>query len=292
MLIDAHVHLYPSELNADPAGWAEGCGETHWAALCVRRRKDGKAVQIFPSVDELLREMDRAGVGRAVLLGWYWENFGTCVWQNRFYADCVRAHPDRLAGFATVDPRVGAGAALAEVRRAHADGLIGLGELSPHAQGYGVDDPGFREVLALAGKLKLPVNLHVTDPERRSYPGRVETPFGDFTRLAREFPKVTFILAHWGGLLPLHDPQVLALPNILYDTAASPLLYDDGVWRRFLGVVPRGRVLFGSDYPLNLYPKLDTTPSMPRLIAEAKGNLSGDEVSAVSEANARRLGLA
>ena len=71
-VIDSHVHLYPAELNAEPAAWAAARGEAHWAKLCTRRRKDGAAVQGFPDVGELLREMDRAGVERAVLLGWYW----------------------------------------------------------------------------------------------------------------------------------------------------------------------------------------------------------------------------
>jgi predicted TIM-barrel fold metal-dependent hydrolase len=98
----------------------------------------------------------------------------------------------------------------------------------------------------------------------------VETPLEDFMRLAREWPRVKFVLAHWGGLLPLRDPAAEALPNVHYDTAASPLIYDDSVWERFLAAVPDSRVLFGSDYPLNLYPKLDPEPRMERFIAEAK----------------------
>ena len=142
--------------------------------------------------------MDAAGVAKAVLLGWYWENQTTCVWQNTFYAECVRRHPDRLAAFATVHPAAGM-AALEEVRRAKSIGLVGLGELSPHSQGVGLNDPFWIKLLQLAGELKLPVNLHVTDPQSASYPGRIETPLTDFIRLAREFPQTRFILAHWGG---------------------------------------------------------------------------------------------
>lgn len=271
-IIDAHVHLFPPDTNADPARWAATAGELHWATMCVRRRKTGRAVQAFPSVDDLLREMDTAGVERAVLLGWYWETPTTCFVHNRFYAACVRAHPDRLAGFATLNARAGTVATLAEIRRAHADGLVGLGELSPHAQGHSIDDPAFQAALALAAELRWPVNLHVTDPRGAPYPGRVETPLADFTRLARQFPSVNFILAHWGGLLPLHEAVAnSAIPkNIFYDTAASPLLYDESVWTRFLGKVPAGQVLFGSDYPLNLYPRTDDVPTMTRFVDEAR----------------------
>jgi uncharacterized protein len=289
-LIDAHVHLYPPGINADPVGWAQGRGEAHWATLCLRRRRDGRAVQTFPSVDELLGAMDAAGVGRAVLLGWYWNRPEGCALQNRFYADCVRQHPDRLAAFATLHPAAGREAALAEVRWARAEGLVGLGELSPHSQGYAIDEAVFRAVLGLAGELKLPVNLHVTDPESREFPGRVATPLADFTRLARECPRTTFILSHWGGLLPLKDPEALALANVYYDTAASPLLYDAGVWRRFITAVGAQRVLFGSDYPLNLYPQLDREPGFARLVAEAEGaGLSPEELTDLLGANAERL---
>jgi uncharacterized protein len=286
VIVDAHVHLYPNDVDLDPAGWAAKTGERHWGVLCTRKRRDGRAVQSLPTKDELLSAMDAAGVARAVLLGWYWENPDTCAWQNRFYADCVRAHPDRLSAFATLHPAAGRKPTLAELRRAHEDGLIGLGELSPHSQVFPIDDPVFADVLTLAGELQMPVNLHVTDPASRPYVGRIETPLADFVRLARDFPRTTFILAHWGGMLPLVEPVVSALPNLYYDTAASPLLYDAGVWERALPAFGNHRVLFGSDFPLNLYPKLDEVPGLVRLAAEAK---RGGADASVLGGNALRL---
>jgi len=285
-IVDAHVHLYPPDLNRDPIGWAASHSETHWAILCTRRRKDGRGVQTFPSIDELLHSMDAAGISHAVLQGWYWQWPETCEWQNRFYAECVRAHPDRLSAFATFNPAAGRDATLAEIHRAHDDGLIGLGELSPHSQGYDVGDPIFAEALELAADLRLPVNLHVTDADSGDYPGKVLTPARYFIWLARQFPRTTFILSHWGALLPMHDEEAENLINVFYDTSASPLLYDATIWRRFLEIVPEERVLFGSDYPLNLYPKLDIEPSLLRLVEEAKA--SGID-SDIFGANARRL---
>ena len=268
-VIDSHVHLYPPDANRDPSGWADLRGEPMWAAMCARRRKDGRGVQSFPSVDELLAEMDRASVERVILLGWYWHQHGTCSGQNRFYAKCVRAHPDRLSAFATVQPLCGIETTLAEMKQAAGEGLIGLGELSPHSQGYAIDTPDFGAVLAQATEMNWTVTFHVTDPNSRNYAGRVETPFSDFLQLARMYPRTRFILAHWGGLLPLRHPEALELDNLFYDTAASPLLYDDTVWRRFLTVVPAERVLFGSDFPLNVYPKTSANSEMSQLIAEA-----------------------
>ncbi|MEX2044881.1 MAG: amidohydrolase family protein [Opitutus sp.] len=285
-LIDAHVHLYPPEVDRDPAAWAEARGERQWAVLCTRRRRDGRPVQDFPTVGRLLAEIDAAGIERAVLLGWYWEKPDTCAWQNRFYAECARAHPDRLSAFATLHPAAGRDAVLGELRRAHGDGLIGVGELSPHSQGHAVDDPVFFEMLALAGELGMPVSLHVTDPDSRPFPGRIGTPAEDFVRLAQAFPRTTFILAHWGGLFPLRDGRFAALDNVYYDTAASPLLYDSGVWARAITTLGSSRVLFGSDFPLNLYPKLDEAPGLVRLVNEAR---DADVPAAVLGGNAARL---
>jgi predicted TIM-barrel fold metal-dependent hydrolase len=275
-IVDCHVHLYPPEVNGDPAAWAAAHNEPRFAALCTRRRRNGRPVQFFPSLEGLLSDMDAAGIDFAVLLGWYWENQASCVLQNRFYAGCVRSHPDRLAAFAALNASGPPHQVLEEVRRAREDGLAGLGEIFPAAQGFGAGGPGFAEVLSLAGDLRMPVNLHATDPGGRPYPGMLPTPHAEFLGMARDHPSTLFILAHWGGMLPILAPGALALPNLHYDTAASPLMYDPGVWTRFIGAVGATRVLFGSDYPLNLYPREDSGHSWPRLLAEARGAGIGD----------------
>lgn len=277
-IIDAHVHLYPTEVDRDPAAWAEGRGERHWAVLCTRRRSDGRPVQTLPTVEGLIAAMDAAQVERAVLLGWYWEKPQTCAWQNRFYAQCIRQYPRRLAAFATLHPGAGHWPTMQEMHRARDEGLIGIGELSPHSQGYSVDDPVFHDILTLASDWKMPVNLHVTDPDSRPFPGRIETPLEDMLRLVRTFPQTKFILSHWGGMLPARFPEAAALPNVYYDTSASPLIYNAGVWPRFFGSVPQEKVLFGSDYPLILYPRLGVEAEIARFVGEARTAGAGEGV--------------
>jgi predicted TIM-barrel fold metal-dependent hydrolase len=284
------VHLYPSEANANPAAWAESRGETHWSTLCTRRRRDGTPVQGFPSLDGLLRSLDAAGIERAVLQGWYWENPDTCALQNRFYAECVRSHPGRLSAFATFHPAAGPQSAIAELKRAREEGLTGLGELSPHSQDFPLDDPAWCDALHLAAEFDWPVTLHVTDPEGKPYPGRVETPLADFLKIANSFPTTTFVLAHWGGLLPLRLPEAAAYPNLYYDTAASPLLYAPSIWCRFVKAVGDNRVIFGSDYPLNTYPSIDSTPGIARLLSEARASGLGEtHLDHLLRTNASRL---
>jgi uncharacterized protein len=296
-IIDAHVHLYPDYVNRAPAAWAAAQGERHWATLCTRVRKNGRPVQDFPNVTGLLRAMDEAGVERAILQGWYWENHVTCVLQNRFYAECVRAHPDRLSAFATLNAADGREAVLAEVRRAVNDGLCGLGELSPHSQGFSVHDETWNAVLALAGELALPVNLHVTEAEGKNYPGKIATPLADFVRMAKAHPRTNFILAHWGARLPLHPElgvEARGLKNLYYDTAASPLIYSPVVAGEMLTSFGPERVIYGSDFPLFLYPQAAEQPSSMRAFADEirTAGLDAEARNAVLGGNIAKLLLA
>ncbi len=292
-IIDTHVHLYPPALNEAPSLWAARCGEDAWSVLCTRVRKNGRGVQAFPTVDGLLRAMDSAGVEKAVLQGWYWQNHDTCVLQNRFYAECIRDHPDRLAAFATLHPRIGLDGVVAEINWASEIGFKGLGELSPHAQGVALDDPAWIAALQKAGEVGLAVTLHVTEPRGKDYPGRVSTPLGDFVCLARSFPGTTFLLAHWGAQLPfdpVHAGTVRQLTNVYYDTAASPLLYDATIWRRMIDAAGAERLLFGSDFPLILYPRFETEPSMASLVRELRSAAVGAKAEeAILRGNAARV---
>jgi predicted TIM-barrel fold metal-dependent hydrolase len=187
-----------------------------------------------------------------------------------------------------VHPAAGA-AALEEIRRAAGDGLIGLGELSPHSQHFPITDAVWRQILALAGELKMPVNLHVTDPASRKFPGRVETPIEDFAQLSRDFSETIFVLAHWGG--GLASAQTLgARPNVFFDTAASPLLYDAVLQRKLFAELPAAKVLYGSDYPLVLYPRTAHATGLAEFIAGIRSvDLPADQLAAVLGGNAAGL---
>jgi len=287
-VVDAHVHLYPPEINRATSEWAAGAGERVWAALCTRRRSDGRPVQGFPSVDELLRAMDEAAVDRAVLLGWYWQTPAACVLQNRFYAACVEAHPDRLSACVTVQPS-DRKSTREELCWASEHGFVGIGELSPHSTELTHDDEAWHELLAQAAELRLPVNVHVTDPESRVYPGRVDTPLAHFVDWARRHPGTTFVLAHGGGGLPWrHADDVRDLANVYYDTAAFPLLYPPSEIERWIRELGSDRLLWGTDWPLDLYPRQTDRPAMAGFRSDVgRLALTGDARVALMGANAQ-----
>lgn len=275
--VDHHVHIYPPELNADPSGWAARNAESRWAVMCLRKRRDGGPVQEFPSVDDLLHALDAAGLERATMLGWYWENAATCSWHNRALASWARAHPDRLSASATVHPDSHPEMIEAELMRAREEGCSGLGELSPHSVGSSLGAPGLTTALDLAERWGWSANFHLTDPATRPYPGRVETPTEEFIELARKRPCLSLIFAHWAGGADVRD-----LPNVTVDTAAAPLIYGDAAWAMLGRTVLRNQVRFGSDYPLRLHPSRDASAGLADFAHAARLALAKDGSSAAN----------
>lgn len=291
-IIDAHTHAYPPEIFTDPVAWARARGERHWADL-VGPRADGKrSLQGFVDRDTMLRAMDEAGVERCVLLGWYWEKHETCVWHNAVMAEWIKASPDRFSAFASVQALAG-DVALDDLQRARDAGLGGVGEVFPAAQGFAMNNPTWEKVLAWAAAEKIPVNLHVPEPAGRDYPGYIPASWRDYQRMARQHPRTTFIFAHWGGLLPLmawHEAVRADLANVYYDTAASPLLYDTAVYRQVADAVGAEKILFGSDYPLRVFPREQKEPDFARPVAEVKNSdLTAAEQALVLGGNIRKL---
>ncbi len=70
-------------------------------------------------------------------------------------------------------------------------------------------------------------------PSAIPIPGKGRTPLDRFYELILSFPKLTILLAHWGGGLPFYElmPEVAkAMANVYYDTAASPFLYSTKIY--------------------------------------------------------------
>jgi len=149
----------------------------------------GDGRHLAQSVDGLLRLMDEADVMLSV----------ACP-VDRFLAvrnaegnDCiieaVKAHPDRIAGMASVNPWFGDGA-VGELRRALDAGLTGL-FLNPNYQGFRLSDHLIDPLLEVAADCDVPVYAH-------SGTAGIAEPF-HAAELARRFPSVNFIMGHAGS---------------------------------------------------------------------------------------------
>ncbi len=286
--VDAHTHVYPNACSVDPQSWAKARGEAHWASL-VAPRINRPSLQGFVDQSTMLKAMDKGGIEKALILGWYWQNPQTCHEHNTFMAQWIQQEPDRFAGVMALHPRMEN--VLDALRDAKDQGFVGIGELFPLVQGYSMQDALLTQILDWASEQGFPITFHVTEPIGRDYPGALRSPLQDYLYLAQRYPNLKLVLAHWGGLLPFYElnPFVQkAFKNVYYDTAASPLLYDPRIWRAVLNIVGAKKLLFGSDYPLRLDPK-DPKPRMAPFIEEAQKELSFEERVSILGANARAL---
>ena len=289
-IIDCHIHMYPLEVFANPIAWGVARGEPWWTESVAPAKR--ATIQGWADIPRLIADMDRAGIERCVMLGWYWEQQSTCNEQNGWFIEWVRERPDRLSAFAAVQPAAGQ-EALDALQRALDVGLCGIGEILPQAQGFMFDDPYWERVVGIAIERNLPINLHVTDPLTVNEAVTMPTPLPSYLRLAQRFQDAKFIFAHWGGGIPFYElnPRVRPyLKNVWYDTAASPLLYDARVFRQVIDLIGADRILFGSDYPLLLYPRKIREPTFDRFLEEIAGaGLTAEEKEKILGANFHRL---
>ena len=252
-LFDAHTHCFPRELEQSARAWAQQQREPHWSNLVA---PIGRAsIQGWSDLQQMLAHMDAAGVEKACLLGWYWENEATCLWHNQLMESWMKTAPDRFIAFASILPNA---QVVEQLERARDQGFCGVGELHPGVQGFSSADPHWRTLADWCVSQQWPVNLHATEAAGASLRDRVATPLQDFVAMAEQHPSLKLILAHWGGGLPFFENNQRLkkrLRNVYYDTSASPLLYASSVFRQVIDAVGIDKIIFGSDYPLKLFPR-------------------------------------
>lgn len=270
-IIDCHTHCYPEELKTDPKGWAKSRNESHWANLTAPT--DRKSIQGWSTANEMIKAMDDANIHKAVLLGWYWENEATCRWHNKFIAEWIATAPDRFIGFAAIHAGGKKEDVIKQCKYAQSLGLQGIGELHPGVQRFDSSSEGWQALAKWCVENDWPINIHATEAVGRNLTGAVQTPLRDFVNMAQNHPELKLILAHWGGGLAFFELNPFlrkVLKNVYYDTAASPLLYDMSIFRRVIKIVGAQKILFGSDYPLKLYPHSQQKPDFKEFLHSIK----------------------
>jgi predicted TIM-barrel fold metal-dependent hydrolase len=142
-----------------------------------------------------------------------------------------------------------------EVRRCLDAGLSGVGELAFY--GCGIDGEcqlSLDPIMALCRERDVPVLLHTNEEVGHLYPGKTPNTMIQIYETMARFPDNTIVLAHWGGGLFFYHLLKKAvketLQNVYYDTAASPFLYDNRIYRYARDLVGLDKVLLGTDFPL------------------------------------------
>ena len=197
-----------------------------------------------PGLDEaaLLHSLDAHGINRAVVCPARPPDYHLGPANDRVGA-AVRRHPDRLVGFARVDPHQGP-AALAELRRAVLDlGLRGL-LLHPWEELFAVNDPSVEPLLGFAQERRLLVQI------AGGYP--LVSHAVQITDVAGRFPEVSILATHGGQInisgRGLYDAgQMLrARPNVYLQTSG---VYREDWLEDTARELGAARVVFGSGAP-------------------------------------------
>lgn len=251
---DSHVHLFPPEIYQN---WEKYAVRDNWFALLTKKPENGKGTEeAWANAEEALECTDKAGIYGLVMQGWYWNDEGLMTMHNDYMADMMKRHPDRLKGFISINPKFRE-KAISEIERCAKLGFTGIGELGPGGNGYDFEDPDLIDVLECAQHYGLAVCIHCGEPVGHAYPGRDFTSLAPIPGLVKKYPDLKLILAHMGGGLPFYEmnPKYSGkFENVYYDTAANPLLYHIRSFRAVISMIGSKRLLFGSDFPLLLYP--------------------------------------
>ena len=276
MVIDFHTHIFPQDIRKNR--------DKHFAAEPAFKLLYQSTKSRLIGANELIDAMDQNRVDKSVIFGFPWKNSAIFKPHNDYIIEMVQKHPNRLIGMGCFEPS-GKDAA-AEAERCLTAGLCGIGELAFYQTG--IDESALDRlapIMEMCAGRDLPVLIHTNEPVGHEYHGKTPMTLVQIYRLIKRFPKNIIVLAHWGGgilFFGLLKKEVKeSFENVYFDTAASPYLYDSGIYEIAAKIIGADKILFGSDYPL-LPPE--------RYIREMKAaGLSQDKINQICGLNAGRL---
>lgn len=217
MIVDAHVHI-----TAD-GKWFN----THHDA----------------SVNRLVMSLGKTDIDKAVVLP-----IAPFV-SNQFIARACSEYPEKLIGFASVNPLEHDAAKKLEedVTRYELKGL----KLHPRLQGFQLSDHNVQSIIRKAADLKIPVVIDAwVRPEDREYQNLVNS----IGRTAKKIPHAKIILSHLGGHKYneiLHVSQENR--NIYFDLSFVLTYFDHEVLYNHIAPlledIGTDHLIYGSDYP-------------------------------------------
>jgi predicted TIM-barrel fold metal-dependent hydrolase len=228
VLIDVHAHfLHDRSPRAD------------WQARNASRLRAGERVGITVHVASILGSW---GATSPI----YFPSPADVRAGNDFLLGLQRAHPDRIRGYAVVNPNF-TDHALAELARCLDAGMIGI----KLAASRRADDPLLDPICRVAAERSVPVLHHIWQHRRREYAGQEASDATELSALARRHPRVNFLLAHIsGGGDWIHSLAALRhVPNVFVDLSGSGV--DGGMLEECIEAVGVDRLLWGCDLTID-----------------------------------------
>lgn len=217
-IFDAHLHI-PSD-NGENFQWS----------LVTR------------NMSEFVAYLDKCGVKRGVISS-SWSNKAQTPDDyrqgNREVAKYVDRYRGRFRGSCVITPfRIDE--ALREIEEcSQQHGFVWLGEFCNYMTGYRYDTPEWTEVMKLATRLNLIVQIH-TNTREMQY-------------LAENFPETTIVFPHLGGNRDdiFARIAIVAKHNNTYIDLSGSGIERVGILEHAVKQIGADRVLYGSDFTIN-----------------------------------------
>jgi predicted TIM-barrel fold metal-dependent hydrolase len=261
-IVDCHCHIASEEHT--PMSFIEGSVANMVTALVAQGvpATAKKLMAMFmskmqdPLGDELVREMNEAGIVKSVLLiADFTYALKDCklTIEESFYKhrNVSLRHPGKFEVFGGVDPRWGSDGVVLFERSLKEFGFRGL-KLYPPC-GFSPSDPSLFPYYEICAHHQVPVLLHI-GPTSPVLDFSFSSPFL-LDQAARLFPNVNFILAH-GAMSFVEECMMMCRfrPNVYLDISSyqASLGYDP-VATAVKKTVSSGinhKVLFGTDFPV------------------------------------------
>ncbi|MCS4541475.1 MAG: amidohydrolase family protein [Euryarchaeota archaeon] len=217
------------------------------------------------SAEEIVTVMDRLGIDKAVIFPFNELEPGISFsLANDRTAQSVQKYPDRLIGFARLDPNYKERAVEELERSIKKLGLKGL-KLHPTSQNFSLDDPYVLKIIEKTAELKIPV---VFDSGKTlSLPEYIG-------KLAEQVPDSTIIMAHMRG--PNYLEVAKKFDNIFLGTTG---MFAIDKLQKALNTLGAEKLIVGSDSPyIKMEQELKKIDLIPNIKEEEKGLISGENM--------------
>ena len=236
-IIDAHAHIFPEKIAAAAV---KATGEFYAGAQNEELLAPPDLTHCLGTAEDLLRENAEAGISRSVV-------FSTATTPrqvesiNSFIARECAAHREFI-GVGTM--HIDYPDFESEVRRIRELGLVGI-KLHPDIQRFALDDDRLLPLYDCMRAEHLFLVAHTGD-YRYDYSGPRR-----MARLAKLFPEMSFIGAHYGGWSEWTEArECLVLPNVYVDTSSTQGFTGGVSARKGLETFDPTHIFFGTDYPM------------------------------------------
>ena len=246
MIVDCHTHIWQSP---------EQLGQLDLGDVSLPNRQRSARIsplrpswRTIPAADPDHHWAQSSAVDRSIVLG-FKSRYLRAEIPNRFVADYVARFPQKLIGFAGIDPTERS--ALEEIRIAKNDLQLRGITISPAIQDFHPADTRAMQIYAEAERLAMPILVHSIGQATEQSKLEFARPYL-LDEVARNFPKLPIIIAQLGQ--PWLDETICLLgkhTNVFADV--SGMLSRP--WQAYSALVSAyqsqviDKLLFGSDFP-------------------------------------------